>query len=183
MIKARRFICAGLCLLGIVVVSSTLINGCKEGYHAGGHGFSDIDGHSFHWRCRDYRIWHAIIYDCSLTFESGRGPNFVGGDSFAGQLENGNSIAMEYLNDQTIKIDGKEFELGKGSVFLVSLRDAESRHEQLPIRFERIDMRKINGGNYNEYIENQLREFAKEHPRLKQFLDAPPARQWQPKKR
>jgi hypothetical protein len=168
---------AALFILSIGVAVAVLIDGCKEGYHVGGGGFGTIDGHSFHSRCEDHRIWHAIIYDGDLSYDNG----FTGSDSFSHRLEGGKSIAMEYLNDQTIKIDENEFDLGKGSVFLVSLKDADTRREQLPMRFDRrIDTRKINAGGYREYVENELHELAKQHPRLKQFLESPPARPWHP---
>ena len=168
----------GLFALAVSITAFALINGCKggAGHYTGGGGFSTISGHSFHFRCEDRKIWHVIIYDGQPSFKGGPVPGFGGSDSFSRQLEDGKSITMEYRDNLTIRIDGKDFDLGKGAIVLVSLNGAERQYEQLPIKFERqIDTTKINEVyGYAEYVEDELRGLAKEHAKLKKFLDAQP---------
>jgi hypothetical protein len=168
-----RLVRVGLFAMGVGIMVSALISGCRRApYYTGGGGMSAIDGHSFHFLCDAGQIKHVIIYDGEPSLEGG----FGGGDSFSRKTEDGKSITMEYRSGQTIRIDGKDFELGKGAIILVSLRGTERQYEQLPIKFERrIDYTKITPEHgHEEYVEGELRRLAKDHPKLKQFLEAQP---------
>jgi hypothetical protein len=61
----------------------------------------------------------------------------------------------------TVTIAGQEFELGKGAVFLISLKAGQTKVEQLAV-----DMSKLQGGKMEEKL-NAVGETA---PRIKAFL-------------
>jgi hypothetical protein len=109
----------------------------------------------------DGRVYLVLVADgCS------------GGDSGSGRTARGQLYAVDGRKiawscttqdgtSGTVIIDGQQFDLGKGGVFLVSAKENKTKVEQLAV-----DMSKLQG----DKMEDKLTAVGEAEPRIKAFL-------------
>jgi hypothetical protein len=141
--------------------------GCKgRSWGGGGHSTGGVkEGVKFdytieHLTC-DGRVYLVLAADGCSGGGSGSGP------TARGQLYavDGRKIAWSCTTQDgtsgTVTIDGQQFDLAKGAVFLVSAKENKTTVQQLPV-----DMSKLQGG----LVQDKLPALADTEPRIAAFF-------------
>jgi hypothetical protein len=159
-------------LTGLLVVTLTLsaciaTGGCKgRSWGGGGHAAGGFkEGVTFNYTIEhltyDGRVYLVVAADHCSGGSSGSGP------TAQGQLNalDGRKLAWSCTTQDgtsgTVTIDGQQFDLAEGAVFLISAKEKQTKVEQLAV-----EMSKLQGG----LVQEKLPGLADTEPRIAAFF-------------
>lgn len=141
-----------------------LLGGCHEAQdYPSATGSVLINDRGCCYDYTDYQIQHAIVFNDKLEITSGT----FSGRELKFQTLTRRNFSMKYAGPDRIVIDGTEFSLKDGAVFLVELGREGNRCKQVPVSFAR---RASPTADIEGHVRDQLTQAAEEHAELHSFL-------------
>lgn len=127
-------------------------------------GGTNINGRSCKYLAADRQIEYVVVFDTELHIGSGKSRMLSGKIQEVEQsfrtLE-GQNFSVQYRYSGSVSIDGKDYQIQDGRVFLIRFSRGQSECEQLSISFPPCD-----GLPDEAYVRDELLKAAEKEPRL-----------------